>query len=154
MGDDTVTAPKERPPDVAEEPLRPISSVDPPPDTPWRRARRYGRRLAATAALVGGLYVAYAYALAPVIAPSEEVEAVAPAEDEGAAAQADPTPEPPPRPEIVPERIPQWAWALNEWHSTPAEERGPRPEDAPRRVPQWYWEWREWREGLAADAGT
>ena len=141
---------------MADEPHPPVSSIDPPPDTPRRRARRYARRVVAVVALAGGLYLGYAYALEPVLRDDGgEVEQAAPAGD-GGAAPADPEaqPEPPPRPEGVPARIPDWAWELNEWHSTPGAERGPRPESAPRTVPAWYWEWRAWREELTAAGET
>lgn len=138
--------------DNGSEPIPPVSSVDPVPDTWGRRTLRYGRRLLATAALGAGFFVAYAYVLEPWLGHGEETEAVE-AAGEGQAAEPDQAPEPP-RPDAVPERIPPWAWQLNEWHSAPGEERGPRPEGAPQQVPAWYWVWRAWRAELAGLAGT
>lgn len=48
-----------------------------------------------------------------------------------------------PRPARAPDRIPLWAWHLNEWLSSG--KQGPRPRHAPKRVPAWFWLWRLYR---------
>lgn len=45
-----------------------------------------------------------------------------------------------PRPPQAPDRIPLWAWHLNEWLSSG--KQGPRPRRAPKRAPAWFWLWR------------
>lgn len=127
-------------------PIPPISSLDPPPNSWRRRSLRYGRRLLAVGAFAAALYVGYSYVAEPYL--GDETEAAAPAQEEqGEGAPAEPADDPPPRPEAAPQQIPDWAWALNEWHSTPPAQRDERPADAPTPVPDWYWEWREWRIG-------
>lgn len=141
----------ERP--LPEQPLAPISSIEPPPNTWRRRSLRFARRLLALGAFAVAGFLAYSFVAAPLLGDDEEpvaAEEAAPGADAAPAAAE----EPPPRPESVPQRIPQWAWDLNEWHSTSGSERGPRPDAAPARVPAWYWEWRAWREELAARAGA
>jgi hypothetical protein len=134
-------------------PVSPISSLE-ERGSPWRRRTlRFARRLAAFGAFAAAGLVAYTYVAEPLLGGDDEA---AVAEEVAPGAEAAPVveEEPPPRPEAVPARIPQWAWALNEWHSTPQADRGPRPGAAPARVPGWYWEWRSWRAELAAQAGS
>jgi hypothetical protein len=57
-----------------------------------------------------------------------------------------------PRPTIAPDRIPLWAWHLNEWLNNG--KQGPRPRHAPERVPLWFWQWRLYRLALAQRAGS
>jgi hypothetical protein len=137
-----------------ERPVAPISSLH-PSGSPWRRrSLRFARRLLALGAFAAAAFLAYSFVAEPLLERSEEEAALADeAAPNGEAASAVQE-EPPPRPDTVPQRIPQWAWDLNEWHSTPQGERGARPEGAPARVPDWYWEWRAWRQELAAGAGS
>jgi hypothetical protein len=135
-------------------PVSPISSLHAPRNTWRRRTLRFARRLAALGAFAAAAFVAYTYVAAPLL--GEEEEQVAVAEEAAPNGEASPAAggEPPPRPASVPTPIPQWAWDLNEWHSTAEDARGPRPDAATRRVPEWYWEWRAWRAELAARAGS
>ena len=57
-----------------------------------------------------------------------------------------------PRPAAAPDRIPLWAWHLNEWLS--GGKQGPRPSRAPRHVPLWFWQWRLYRLALDQRAGS
>lgn len=57
-----------------------------------------------------------------------------------------------PRPEAAPDRIPLWAWHLNEWLSSG--KQGPRPRRAPAKVPLWFWQWRLYRLALVQRAGS
>jgi hypothetical protein len=102
-----------------------------------RRILRYSARLFAVAAYGAALFIAYQL-ISPVLP-----------ERGGTASPAATASEPIPRPASAPARVPEWAWAMHRWHSTPAAERGARPQGAPQRLPAWYWDWREWRLSVA-----
>ncbi len=57
-----------------------------------------------------------------------------------------------PRPARAPDRIPLWAWHLNEWLSNG--KQGPRPHRAPKHVPAWFWLWRLYRLARIQRAGS
>jgi hypothetical protein len=113
---------------VAVAPLAPIVIERRPP-----RLRRYVRRLAAVAAYAGAAFAVYHFVVQPVL-PRDPASPAPSAQT----AAAD-------RPKSAPAVIPQWAWDVHRWLSTPVAERGARPAKAPAKLPAWFWEWRAWR---------